>query len=370
MDSDLLKRKEELLHKAKEKASVVFSREGMVIPDGLVVEQASSATTAFFTSSLLPENITVADLTAGLGINTYFFSLRAREVYAVELNATRAAALEENLKILGVNNVKVICGDAVEWLKTTELAIEAAFIDPARRSDSGKKLFRLCDCSPNLDLLLPFLKKRCRRLLVKCSPFIDIKDALRTYPETRHVYIIEYKRDVREVLLDMDFRQPIDQDTSTVVSCVILHDDNPPLKMAFAIEDIRLNRDIPFLTKTEEIKKGGFVYEPSPAFMKGGFFGVLAKKYAGLIKLDPNTHIFYSNEYKRGFPGRVFRVEGFFNSKDLKANKGGKFNVISRNHPASPQEIMNRYRLKPSDSRFLIACSSGNKKLLLYTTRI
>ena len=370
MGSVLDIRREELFDKAREKTGFFFADSGMNVPDGLVIEQASSSATAHFVASLITEGKTVADLTAGLGINTFFLCRKAHLVYAVERDLERAKALEINLRYLEIHNAIVICDDALEWIKSEKKHLDIVFIDPSRRNETGKKFFRLTDCSPNLDELLPFLRTKCSRLLVKCSPLLDLKEAIRLYPEITHIYIVEYKRDVREILLDMTFDIPKADPLLPLISCVILMAGEMVEMSTFSIDDWDLNHTLPYLIGQEELKQNGYIYEPSPVFMKSGFFGGMIKEYPDMCKLDPNTHLFYSAIYHPGFPGRIFRIENFFSSRDLKKSKGSRYNVISRNHPATPGELVSRFKFKPSEIKFLIACSIGKDKVILETSKV
>ena len=104
--------------------------------------------------------------------------------------------------------------------------------------------------------------------------------------------------------------------------------------------------------------------------MKAGVFGSIAKSYPNLLKLDVNTHLFYSDELVEHFPGRIFRVKGTLGRGELKKMKGGNFNVISRNHPAKAPELEKRYRLRSSECNFLIACTVRGTKTILESEKV
>lgn len=357
-DSDVEKR-------AKEKFGTLIGNQDLIVPDSLVVQQASSYATAVFVASLIPELAVVADLTAGLGVNTVCFSIDSKFVYAVERDPDRARALKVNLELLDISNVQVDCMDCLEWLEHFPSNLDVAFIDPSRRSGEGKKLIRLKDCSPDLEEILPSLKEKTSRVIVKCSPLLDLTSAVREFPYIKAIYIIEYKRDVREIILDINLDDKKNVVAHPSVSCVILNKDSTESIRNFSLADRDLNDKTPYLQGKTEVQQSSFVYEPSPSYMKAGFWGSLIREFPSLKKFGANTHLFYSKEFYNHFPGRAFKINGFYTSKDLKKMRGMNFNVISRNHPANANEIASRFKLNSSETEYLIACTAGKDKLIL-----
>lgn len=363
--SGLLERELELeRRKAAGKLGDVFLIRETVVPDGVVVEQASSFITAGYAASLVKKGSVMADLTAGLGVNTFGFSQVASKVYAVELDLGRADALRHNIEVVGVDNVEVICGDGVRWLRECPGHLDTVFVDPSRRDASGRT-FLLEDCSPNVLELVDCLHNvGC--LIVKVSPLLDISAAVRLMPQIARIHIVEVAREVKELLLEIDPRRDGTDRESVSVDCVRLNGVSPPEIISFQYPDMDTNSRIPYLSGKVDIETGGFVYEPSPAIMKAGMFGGLASRFPGIKKFGSNTHLFFSNEYFPGFPGRVFKVEDLMGSTDLKKVRGKAFNVISRNHPAKAPEIENRYRLRPSPvGNFIVACTVGKQKAVI-----
>ena len=357
-----------LQNKVKDKTGNLYRDINAVIPDSTVVEQASSEATAGFAASLISENETIADLTAGFGINSIYFSKVAKEVYAVERDETRALALIKNLELLGINNVRVINDDCFDWIKKQKVRIDNIFIDPSRRSVSGRKVFKLNDCSPNILELMPLLHDKCYKVFIKCSPLLDINDAIRQLPNLSEIFIVEYKRDVRELLLEIDFTKEGDENLPNLF-CIILKQNG--LRSVYDLSSERINKTIPrYLGSKDEITVDTYIYEPSPAFMKAGLWGTLIQEFPELKKLSANTHLFLSSKYYESFPGRSFRVVRMLGSRELKHLKGQNYNVVSRNHPAKAEEIVARYKLKSSDNNFLIACSVSKEKSIIEAVKI
>ncbi|MBT8323608.1 MAG: class I SAM-dependent methyltransferase, partial [Eudoraea sp.] len=66
-----------------------FRNEGIYYPDKLHVEQASSEQTAQYKAGMVHGN-SLADLTGGMGVDSYYFSQRMARVYYFETKAELA----------------------------------------------------------------------------------------------------------------------------------------------------------------------------------------------------------------------------------------------------------------------------------------
>ena len=113
----------------------------------LAFEQASSEACA---AHKLLEGDTVLDLTCGLGADALFLSRRFRRVVTLERNEMLARVAAENFSRMGVANVDVVNASAEEYLRRDGLRFDWIYADPDRRSDKGRKLVRLEDCSPDI----------------------------------------------------------------------------------------------------------------------------------------------------------------------------------------------------------------------------
>lgn len=355
--------------KAYDKFEEVFVFEQAIVPDRTVVEQASSALTAQYAASLVTSTDTVADLTAGLGVNSYFFSKIVKKVFALEKDLKRASILEHNLNLTGIKNIEVINKDCLLWLGEPHPSFNTAFVDPSRRDKSGRK-FLLSDCSPNVKELIPLLGAT-KRLLVKASPLLDLTAVMREIPYyITGFHIIEAENEVKELLLDLSLSSQDNSNNAPFVRCVRLWEGREPQLWEFSFDDLRKNEELPYLSDIKEITAGHYIYEPSASMMKSAMFGALGLRFEGVKKFSRSTHLFYSPILHTDFPGKIFKVEKHLGSGNLRRLKGQRFNVISRNHPASAMEIENRYHFKPSDKDFIIACRAGDKPAIFQVERV
>jgi hypothetical protein len=91
----------------------------------------------------------VADLTGGLGVDSWAFSEVASEVLYNEMQAPLMEAVRDNFRELGVENVifrsrEVTPGSVAEVLG--DFSPDVIYLDPARRASGGRKVFLLEDC--------------------------------------------------------------------------------------------------------------------------------------------------------------------------------------------------------------------------------
>ena len=111
----------------------------------------------------------VCDLTGGLGIDSYFFSRKVRQVTYIERFPAYCEAAIHNFKVLDVGNVTVLNGDSTELIDKID-GIDVFYIDPARRGEGNKRVFALQDCEPDLTKLVPVLFGHVPKVIAKLSP--------------------------------------------------------------------------------------------------------------------------------------------------------------------------------------------------------
>ncbi len=105
------------------------------------------------------EGARVLDLTCGLGVDARALAHRFRQVITLERNEVLAEVARENFRRLGVEHVTVLTTDAESYVATCEEHFDWIYADPDRRSETGQKLVRLEDCSPDVVALLPRLRQ-------------------------------------------------------------------------------------------------------------------------------------------------------------------------------------------------------------------
>ena len=118
IDMDLVVNCIECRRKLKGKVTEWFENPDLVFPVRLSAEQCSSSSTGYYKATLA-ERIAmttpaayerkwkIADLTGGLGVDSWFFSKRASEVLYNEMQTVLCKAAEHNFNILGSDNIRI-----------------------------------------------------------------------------------------------------------------------------------------------------------------------------------------------------------------------------------------------------------------------
>ena len=273
-------------------------------PSVLAGEQATSDLLAAYHCGMIPRRATVADLTAGLGIDVFHLATRADNVTAVELDHNRAEALRYNSEGLRLDNISVVegdCADFVDRCIASGTHFDAVFIDPARRGADGSRVFALNGCQPDVCALIDKLRQMCRFLLIKASPMLDIAHTAGVLSVTpASIAAVGTPTECKELFVIIDFAN---QPDSPVIEAVTLWADGASTFAFTRAEE----ESAPMPAQGRTLQTGDYIYEAYPAVMKTGVFKLLASQY-GLSVFHPNTRLYYSETAVEGFPGKRYRV--------------------------------------------------------------
>jgi hypothetical protein len=344
--------------RAKEKLPSWYANPEIVYPPKQNLEQCSSETSAKIKSDFVyafKSNETLIDLTGGFGVDSFFFSNIFKKVIHVEPAETLCQLAKENHERLGARNIEYVNQSAEKFLNDSPGRGDWIYIDPSRKSE-GKKLVRLTDCSPDVTQLLPSMWAKSSRILVKTAPLLDIKEGLKQLPNTANVLVVSIHNDCKEVLfhLQEDFHDEPE------IHCINIQSSTPE---SFVF---RFGDELEIRSALGDPQK--FIYEPNASILKAGAFKKIGQAF-GLSKLAVNTHLYTSKEKIEQFPGRVFKILGDI-SAQAQLLPEAKVNIISRNHPLSPDEIKKKYKLKDGGDRYVLALSGEKKKYLLVADRL
>ena len=344
----------------------------------------------------------MTDLTGGFGVDFSFTSCAFTSATYVERNAQLCSMVEHNLPLLGIDNAKVVCADAVDYLSTLDMQT-MIFLDPARRDQHGAKTVMLADCTPDVVQLLPQLLKKSRFTMLKLSPMLDWHKAVEDLQGTvREVHIVSVGGECKELLLvlseeieselkvfcaDLEagggFGEAGLSGGSSSSSCSSLssepsfprtpsspsapsHPSTPSLSASLFVYTPGSLRPAPnSKLKTQNSK---FLHEPNASIMKAGCFDELAAAY-GVSPVSRNSHLFLSAEPVDGFPGRSFSIERVttLNKRELRQALAGieKANIATRNFPLSVAELRKRLKLKDGGDVYIFATTTAEDEHLL-----
>ena len=330
-------------------------------PPRLNREQSSSEATARHKAKLFVQlgGGTLADLTGGMGVDTYFMAQAAEHADYYEIDEALCSMARYNFTQLGMANIECHCGDSLSP-DTPLTTHDLIYIDPARRDQQGRKVAAFEDCTPNLLENLGMLRQRCRHLLVKASPMVDLHTAVKQLEAVSDVYVVEADGECKEALFVVDGAEG--QPSEPHIHCINLSSHNIPQAEHERVFTWSQEAEaVPsFASEVED-----YLYEPSPSLMKGGCYNSLCRWF-GIKKLARNTHLYTDNRYLEDFPGRVFQVMQplTLNAKEAKrAIPEGKAHVVVRNYPVAANELQKKLGLREGGELFVIATTLGQRRL-------
>lgn len=396
---------------ARRKLPSFAANQDIVYPPHLSMEQCSSEATALYKAEAVRRLLdsfkgeedasdkgfgdSMTDLTGGFGVDFYFFSRHFRRAQYTERNAELCQVVERNLKVLGADNASVVCGDAVEQLRTIDPQT-LIFIDPARRDAHGARTFAISDCTPDVMELLPDLRRKARFVMIKLSPMLDWHKAVSDlHPLVTDVDIVAVDGECKELLLTLDMKRgeaykddnkQADGHDYVSVRCA----DLPLSPFAFRYTsdcgyaiDIQQPTDAasqqdhimsqsaalsPLLTPDHT---PSYLYEPNASVMKAGCFRELELTF-GARQISDNSHLFTSEQLIQGFPGRRFAIDTVtsFNKRQLKdaLRDVTSANITVRNFPMTVAVLRKKLKLKDGGDTYIFATTTdGGEHVLLIT---
>ena len=341
---------------------------------GSAAKGTGSATDCFLVTELAevtePKNGKVADLTGGLGVDSWAFSEVAEEVLYNEMNPELAAAARHNFQALGATNIFIrnceATADSLEEI-LGDFKPDVIFMDPARRDSVGKKVFLLEDCSPDVLKMLPQMFETSRFILLKISPMADITMVVerldRTYESfldenhkggwngqwVREVHVVASCGECKEllILLDREWRNGYS------LTC---REDGGTL--TFTSEEIAGAKAV-----YPDSTFARIIFEPGKSLTKAGVFNAVCERF-GLVKLARFTHLYTIGEplsdselEQRTAPlkdfGKVFYVKEILPLNKATMKDVGKryphSEVSAKNIPMSSDELRVRLKVRSGD---------------------
>ncbi len=321
---------------------------GLIFPAKLSAEQCSSSSTATYKASIASDIINsscavgahdnhgmktgwkLADLTGGLGVDSWFFSKVAGNVLYCEMKRELCMAARHNFSMLGTENITVThCAvtpssclpadrDAEATSKSPAEILETfrpdiIYMDPARRTGSGKKVFLLEDCTPDVLTLTDELFIQARHILLKLSPMADITmTAARLGATCREIHTVSYGGECKELLIWLDREW---SGGYSITACE-LHGNS---KGTFTFRPEEEKNAVPAIAPKHDFENPGnnlLLFEPGKALMKSGAFNLMSERL-GLRKFGRSTHYYimdassfgHSDKFENlGRLGKFFRI--------------------------------------------------------------
>ncbi len=293
----------------------------------------------------------IADLTGGLGVDSWAFSEVFSKVLYNEMDPALAKAAEHNFKSLGINNIEVRscclspCGG--EGLPVGKILggfrPDILFLDPARRASDGRKVFLIEDCRPDVLHLLPDLFAECRFVLLKLSPMADISMVAERLSHVREVHVVSSGGECKELLLLLDREW---EGGYTLIAA----ESGASLRFSPSEEKAAS----PLFPDTPESLSGyRFLYEPGKSLLKAGAFRLLSGRF-GMVKAGEHTHLYLCQEV----PPELKSLGKIFSIREVRLFGNRSFKETGRDYPRA--EVTARNVPVTSEAlRKKLGCTSG-----------
>ena len=372
--------------KLKGKVNEWHDNPSLIFPVRLSAEQCSSSATAQYKASLADRIMAggewkIADLTGGLGVDSWFFSQKAEKVLYNEMQTVLCDSSRHNFKALDADNIEVsnaAVGNSADETSPSDLLgdfrPDIIYMDPARRGEGGRKVFLIEECTPDILTLKDELFTISRHILVKLSPMADISMACgRLGPCCREVHIVATGGECKELLIWMD-REWNGEYSVHAIELPAGYPLSEPAQFSFLPSEEQAQ---PFIPKDGD-NAPMYLFEPGKALMKAGAFNLISTRFV-IQKLGRSTHYYVFDDPEkiqeiRG-SGKIYQIMKWepLNKRSMKeAGKDfPKAEVTARNIPMDTDTLRKKLGVTSGDDAHIFGLKSdrlGN--LLLCTKRV
>lgn len=364
--------------RARHKLPMWAQHEGIIYPPHISMEQCSSEATAVYKQLLVRRllgdvnDATMADLTGGFGVDFSYMSQGFATAYYIEQQQHLCDIARHNFSVLGMGNSHVFCGAAESFLENCP-HLDLIYLDPARRDVNGKKTYAISDCTPDVTTLLPKLRAVADCVIVKLSPMLDHREAVRLLPGVSEIHILSVRNECKETLL-------VIKDDSAECKIFCVNDSNT------FVSDFSVQQQVPY---AQNVTSGMKLFVPNASVMKAGCFGSLCADF-GLEAVSQNSNLFVqvqngetadkcskNADFIGNFPGRTFTIKTIasMNKRDLKTSLAGisQANLAVRNFPLSVDALKAKLKgvakLRDGGNTYIFATTIGKQHVLLITEK-
>ena len=412
IDIDLAVNCIESRRKLKGKVQEWYENSELIFPLKLSAEQCSSSATgaykagyaeSIFEQTTLMKNtaeglsdhkMRLADLTGGYGVDSWSFSKVADKILYCEMLSVLCDAARHNFTVLGATNIQVenitICHpeqseviDEVAEANAKESPYhllrtfqpDIIYLDPARRSETGKKVFLIEECTPDVLTLKDELFTHSRNILLKLSPMADITMVCeRLGACCREVHVVAMGGECKELLIWMDSEWSGEYTiTAAELNCHSSYLTFTPSEEKSAS---------PIIASKEEIAEATHLFEPGKALMKSGAFNTLCSRF-GLKKMGRSTHYYIigssydesnaSTTQKLAGLGKLYRIisQAPLDKRSIKAAGAAypKSEVTARNIPMDTDTLRKKLGITSGDDAHIFGLKSDVAGNLLFICR-
>ena len=342
-----------------------YAEPDLIMGGRVPAEQCSSESTARYKRSImLPDARSLCDMTGGMGVDFWYMSRNLDFAVYTECQSHLCEAARHNFSVLSAKYVGRNPYIEVREGISTELPIpdvDVIYLDPARRSNDGGRIFEISDCQPDVVAWQDDLLAHCRQLITKVSPMADISRTVARLRRVSDVYVLSVKGECKELLVS----QCPDDSSSVQEGRYSIHclDFYPERTIEFHFEH-RSNDAASGTHRSDRIAEGlgAWFYEPDVSIMKAQGFDALLGAY-DVQMLDLDCHYFTSSTLIADFPGRIFAIDEqlAFASHNLKALRSRipQANIAVRNFPLTADALRRRTGIRDGGGVYLFGATLG-----------
>ena len=367
--------------KLKGKIKEWYDNPELVFPASLSAEQCSSSATGLYKAGvaemIVGKGARIADLTGGLGVDSWYFSMVSESVLYNEMQEVLCAAAEHNFKSLSadniiVSNLKIETGSSEFHKIIEEFRPELIYMDPARRGEGGKKVFLIEDCTPDVLTLREELFAMSRHILIKLSPMADISMVCSRLGKTcREVHVVATGGECKELLIWMD-REWCGEYEIVAIELPSGYPDIEPATFSFTSSEEKIS-PLALLGRNDSLV---FLFEPGKALMKAGCFNLIAEHF-GLLKMGISTHYYVTEEETKAdllkSYGKVYKIISSTSLDKRSIKAAGKeyphAEVTARNIPMDTETLRKKLGVTSGDDAHIFGLKSDTLGNLLIITR-
>ena len=393
IDIDLAVNCIESRRKLKGKVQEWYENPELIFPLKLSAEQCSSSATGAYKAALAEriagsssnfahddvkegqdeKKWSIADLTGGLGVDSWFFSKKAARVIYNEMQQALCDAARHNFKTLGATNITISNSIASKDTISEILFenVDIVYMDPARRGEGGKKVFLLEDCTPDVLTLKDIIFRHARHILLKLSPMADITMACsRLGDSCREVHVVGAGGECKELLIWMDKEW---NEEYTIISTE-LHPDAPLSIFSFKPSEEKSATGSP--TRSLKDNSPVFLFEPGKALMKAGAFNLISQRFE-ITKLGRSTHYYTMDNKDTALAlqpyGKVYEILECeqLNKRSIKdfSRKYPKAEVTARNIEMDTETLKKKMGITSGDDAHIFGLKSDSEGNLIIAAR-
>ena len=380
IDMDLAVNCIESRRKLKGKVQEWYDEPMLVFPAKLSAEQCSSSATGRYKAELA-ENIAntrnwrIADLTGGLGVDSWYFSQKAGEVLYNEMQSLLCDAAAYNFGILKADNIRITNHKVSPGslnLILEGFSPDIVYMDPARRGEGGKKVFLIEDCTPDVLTIKDEIFAKTRHILIKLSPMADISMVCNRLGDScREVHVVASAGECKELLIWMDREWR----GGYSIKAVEIHNDGSASEFTFLPSEEQLAAgNVSYYHHNTDGSM--MLFEPGKALMKAGAFNLTAEKF-GISKLGRSTHYYMTDDTEKAAVlknhGKVFRIieTAQLDKRNIKefGRKYPKSEVTARNIPMDTDTLRKKTGVTSGDDAHIFGLKSDYEGNLLIAAK-